>query len=79
MEYDKVKVFDVLRMDKKKDADKMNFVLLDKIGRAVVHPIPLVELEKIFKQAPVPVNQRQMVGQKRWATIKTLIHDTSID
>ena len=48
MEYDKAKAFDVLRMDKKKDADKMNFVLLKKIGKAVVHPIPLIELEKIF-------------------------------
>ncbi|HTE23225.1 3-dehydroquinate synthase [Flavitalea sp.] len=48
MEYDKVKAFNVLRMDKKKDADKMNFVLLKKIGKAVVHPIPLIELEKIF-------------------------------
>jgi 3-dehydroquinate synthase len=48
MEYDKVKAFNILRMDKKKDADKMNFVLLKKIGRAVVHPIPLAELEKIF-------------------------------
>jgi 3-dehydroquinate synthase len=48
MEYDKVKAFNILRMDKKKEADKMNFVLLKKIGKAVVHPIPLTELEKIF-------------------------------
>jgi 3-dehydroquinate synthase len=48
MDYDKAKAFDVLRMDKKKDADKMNFVLLKKIGKAVIHPIPLIELEKIF-------------------------------
>jgi 3-dehydroquinate synthase len=48
MEYDKAKAFNVLRMDKKKDADKMNFVLLKKIGKAVIHPIPLIELEKIF-------------------------------
>jgi 3-dehydroquinate synthase len=48
MEYDKVKAFNILRMDKKKEADKMNFVLLKKIGKAIVHPIPLTELEKIF-------------------------------
>ena len=48
MEYDKVKAFNILRMDKKKEADKMNFVLLTKIGKAVVRPIPLTELEKIF-------------------------------
>lgn len=47
-EYDKKKAFQILQMDKKKDVDKMNFVLLKKIGKAIVHPIPLAELEKIF-------------------------------
>jgi len=47
-EYDKPKAFGILRMDKKKDADKMNFVLLKSIGKAVVFPIPLSELEKRF-------------------------------
>jgi 3-dehydroquinate synthase len=46
--YDKKKAFQILQMDKKKDVDKMNFVLLKKIGKAVVHPIPLAELAKIF-------------------------------
>ncbi|RYY17135.1 MAG: 3-dehydroquinate synthase [Chitinophagaceae bacterium] len=48
MEYDKAKAFNILSMDKKREADKMNFVLLKKIGKAVVHPIPLIDLEKIF-------------------------------
>jgi len=47
-EYDKKKAFQILQMDKKKDIDNMNFVLLKKIGKAVVHPIPLAELEKVF-------------------------------
>ena len=47
-EYDKPKAFDILRMDKKKDADNMNFVLLKSIGKAIVYPIPIVELEKRF-------------------------------
>jgi 3-dehydroquinate synthase len=47
-EFDKAKAFQILKMDKKKDMDKMNFVLLKKIGKAVVFPIPLAELEKIF-------------------------------
>ncbi len=47
-EYDKKKAFEVLRMDKKKELDKMNFVLLRKIGKAVVYPIPMTELEQAF-------------------------------
>ncbi|RYG05084.1 MAG: 3-dehydroquinate synthase [Chitinophagaceae bacterium] len=47
-EYDKPEALKILKMDKKKDADKMNFVLLQKIGKAIVHPIPLTELETIF-------------------------------
>jgi shikimate kinase / 3-dehydroquinate synthase len=47
-EYDKKKALDILKMDKKKDMDKMNFVLLKRIGKAVVHPIPLSDLDKIF-------------------------------
>jgi 3-dehydroquinate synthase len=47
-EYDKKKAFQILQMDKKKDVDNMNFVLLKKIGKAIVRPIPLAELEKIF-------------------------------
>jgi len=47
-DYDKARAFYILKMDKKKDADKMNFVLLKSIGKAVVYPIPLDELEKWF-------------------------------
>ncbi|MFT4092846.1 MAG: 3-dehydroquinate synthase [Niabella sp.] len=48
--FDKKKVFEVLAMDKKRIKKEMNFVLLDKIGKAVVHPIPLKELEKIINR-----------------------------
>lgn len=43
------KVFDVLKMDKKRVNKEMNFVLLEKIGTAVVKPIALKHLEKIVK------------------------------
>ncbi len=46
-EFDKKKVLDVLKMDKKRERKEMNFVLLDKIGKGVVHPIPLTTLQKI--------------------------------
>ncbi len=45
--YDKQKVFDVLVSDKKREGEQMNFVLLERIGKAVVKKIPLPE---IFKQ-----------------------------
>ena len=37
-----------LRMDKKKTRDIMNYVLLEKIGNAVVKPIPMNQLEKLI-------------------------------
>ena len=44
LQYDKQKAFDVLRSDKKKEADFMNFVLLEKIGKARIEKIPLNDL-----------------------------------
>jgi 3-dehydroquinate synthase len=44
LQYDKQKAFDVLRSDKKKEADFMNFVLLEKIGKAKIEKIPLNDL-----------------------------------
>lgn len=45
------KVWDVLLMDKKKSGDTMNFILLNKIGSAIVKSIPLVQLQELFKHA----------------------------
>lgn len=39
--YDQDKVFDVLKMDKKRAKKEMNYVLLEKIGKGVVHSLPL--------------------------------------
>lgn len=47
-EFDKQKVFDILKMDKKRERKEMNYVLLEKIGKGVVKSIPLKELEKII-------------------------------
>ena len=46
--YDKQKVFDVLVSDKKREGEQMNFVLLEKIGKAVVKKIPLQEIYKLI-------------------------------
>jgi shikimate kinase / 3-dehydroquinate synthase len=48
-EFDPKKVMNVLRMDKKKEKDSMNYVFLKKIGQGLVKSIPIVELEKIVQ------------------------------
>lgn len=47
--FDKQKVFNVLKMDKKREKQEMNYVLLEKIGKGVVKSIPLKQLEKIIQ------------------------------
>jgi len=47
-EFDKQKVFDVLKMDKKRERKDMNYVLLEKIGRGVIKQIELKTLEQII-------------------------------
>lgn len=42
-------VLNVLRMDKKKVKNAMNYVLLNKIGQGIVKSIPIVELEKLVQ------------------------------
>lgn len=48
-EYDKSKIWEVLKLDKKKVSNEMNFVLLNKIGDATVRAIPMVQLEQLIK------------------------------
>jgi 3-dehydroquinate synthase len=47
--FNKQKVFNVLKMDKKRERKEMNYVLLNKIGKGVVKSIPLNQLEKIIQ------------------------------
>ena len=47
MEVDKKKVFEVLKMDKKKVNKAMNYVLLNDIGKGVIKSIPLEKLEML--------------------------------
>jgi 3-dehydroquinate synthetase len=42
------KVIEIMRMDKKKTRDIMHYVLLEKIGKAVIKPIPMSHLEKLL-------------------------------
>lgn len=50
IETDYEKVFNVLKMDKKRSKNEMNFILLTKIGHAVIQPIPLDTLQKQLKE-----------------------------
>ncbi len=50
IETDYEKVFEVLKMDKKRAKNEMNFILLTKIGNAVIQPIPLDILHKQLKE-----------------------------
>jgi len=47
--FNKQKVFDVLKMDKKRERKEMNYVLLEKIGKGVVKSISLKQLERIIQ------------------------------
>jgi len=46
--FNKQKVFDVLKMDKKRARKEMNYILLEKIGKGIVLPIPLDDLENLI-------------------------------
>ncbi|MGN6401712.1 MAG: 3-dehydroquinate synthase [Flavisolibacter sp.] len=43
-QFDKDKVINVLKMDKKKTKDSINFILLEKIGKAAIQSIPIDQL-----------------------------------
>ncbi|HXB43190.1 MAG TPA: 3-dehydroquinate synthase [Puia sp.] len=43
------KVFEVLKMDKKKEQSTMNYVLLKKIGQGIVKPIPVDDLGELIQ------------------------------
>ncbi len=46
--YNKQQVFDVLISDKKREGEHMNFILLEKIGKAVIKKLPLPEIYKLI-------------------------------
>ena len=50
VETDHARVFEVLKMDKKRSGDGVQFILLKEIGNAEVKYISLAELEKHFKE-----------------------------
>lgn len=51
IETDHQKVFEVLKMDKKREAGNIQFILLNKIGRAEVKPVSLTYLQENLKKS----------------------------
>ena len=49
-EFDRKKVFDVLKMDKKREKNEIKYVLLEKIGKGIVKSIPLSQLGSIISK-----------------------------
>ncbi|RYY66375.1 MAG: 3-dehydroquinate synthase [Chitinophagaceae bacterium] len=49
--FDKDKVWDILINDKKREADKMSFILLDRIGNGIVRSIPLPQLKSMIEES----------------------------
>ncbi|HEX2683919.1 MAG TPA: 3-dehydroquinate synthase, partial [Ferruginibacter sp.] len=50
VETDHAKVFEVLKMDKKRKDDGIQFILLNQVGHAEIKFVRLAELEKHFKE-----------------------------
>ena len=46
--FDKKRIWEVLKMDKKRTADNMSFILLNKIGEAIIQSIPLKQLDELI-------------------------------
>ncbi len=51
IQFDKTAMFGMLGADKKRENDSMSFILLSKIGEAVVKPIPMGQLKDIIEQS----------------------------
>jgi 3-dehydroquinate synthase len=48
--YNAAEVLEVMKADKKKVRDVISYVLMEKIGKAVVHPVKIDEIEAIIQQ-----------------------------
>jgi len=51
LKFDYGKIFEIMKMDKKRAGNEMNFVLLNKIGEAVIRPIPINQLKELINQS----------------------------
>ncbi|GAO43275.1 3-dehydroquinate synthase [Flavihumibacter petaseus] len=50
LSFDPDPVFDILKHDKKRERDSLHYILLERIGKGVVHTLPLTTVKKIIEQ-----------------------------
>lgn len=50
IDFNKEKVFEVMRMDKKREKKEIHYILLEKIGKGVVRTVPVKQVEKLISQ-----------------------------
>jgi 3-dehydroquinate synthase len=50
LQVDSQSVFSILKMDKKRSKNEINYILMDKIGKAVIRSISFTQLEKLIKE-----------------------------
>ena len=51
LQFDQTKIWQILKMDKKRAGNEMNFILLNKIGEAVIKSIPLDQLKELINKS----------------------------
>lgn len=49
-DFDRTKVFDVLKHDKKRERSNLHYILLEKIGKGVIHTLPLSQVKQLIEQ-----------------------------
>jgi 3-dehydroquinate synthase len=49
IKFNKAKVFEVLKMDKKRERKDINYILLEKMGKGIVHLLSLREIEEFIQ------------------------------
>ncbi len=57
-DFDVKKVFNILKMDKKRVSKTMNYVLLDKLGKGVVHALPVNDIPKHLQHYLTILNKK---------------------
>ncbi|KYP13422.1 3-dehydroquinate synthase [Flavihumibacter sp. CACIAM 22H1] len=49
-DFDRSKVFDVLKHDKKRERSSLHYILLQKIGKGIIHTLPLQQVKQLIEK-----------------------------
>ncbi len=49
-DFDRSKVFDVLKHDKKRERSSLHYILLEKIGKGIIHTLPLQQVKQLIEK-----------------------------